>query len=48
MAAKLIEFFIEKICDDSQEKPQSRITVFPMYQKKERWETNNDKTNATW
>ena len=31
-----------------QEIPQSRSTDFQRHQKKERWGTNNDKTNATY
>ena len=28
--------------------PQSQSTAFPSHQKTERWETNKDKTNATY
>ena len=36
------------IGENTQEMPQSRITILPRHQKKERWSTNNDKTNATY
>ena len=34
--------------NDNQEMPQPRSTGFPRHQKKERWGTNTDKTNATY
>ena len=36
------------ISEDTQKTPQSRSTALPRHQMKERWETNNDKTNATY
>ena len=36
------------ISQDTQEMPQSRSTTYPKHQKKERWGTTNDKTNATY
>ena len=37
-----------KVSEDTLERPQSRSTVLPRYQKKERWGTNNDKRNAIY
>ena len=39
---------IKKISEDTQEMPQLWSTAFPKCQKKERWGTNNDKTNPTY
>ena len=36
------------INEDNQEKPQSQSTAFTRHQRKERWGTNNDKTNVTY
>ena len=40
-------FFWKNINEDTQERPQSRSTIFLRYQK-ERRGTNKDKTNATY
>ena len=34
----------ENISENTQEKPQSRLTALPRHKKKERWGINNDKT----
>ena len=36
------------IGEDSQNKPQSGTPAFQRHQTKDRWGTNNDKTNATY
>ena len=38
----------KNINEDIQKMPQSRSTTLPRKQKKERWETNKDSTNATY
>ena len=41
-----IEIKHKNTCEDAQEMPQSWTTALPRHQKKKRWGSNNDKTNA--
>ena len=38
---------LDPYSEETQEMPESRSTVLPRHQKKDRWERNEDKTNIT-
>ena len=43
-----MDLVITNISEDKQEMPQWRNTTFSRHEKKERWGTINDKTNAKY